>query len=121
MTGGVKPPLQEKPGPPWCDRSWTMSRREKPGLGQGLGHGMLEYWNDGIMGGGNPPANAWLARQLQCRQTGHWRAGMGQWFIDKISLDRKVNRRTQALNRRENPCGFSRRLSATVLPKALDQ
>jgi hypothetical protein len=34
--------LKEKPGLPWRDRTWEMHRREKPGLGQGLGQGILE-------------------------------------------------------------------------------
>jgi hypothetical protein len=53
-----------------------MHRREKPGLGQGLGQGMFEYRtrseacaHDGIIGSGK----------------------MGQRFTGKISLDREVN------------------------------
>ena len=32
-------------GPPWRDRSWTMPPKEKPGLGQGI----MEWWNDGLI------------------------------------------------------------------------
>jgi len=50
------------------------------------------------MGSDNPPANASLARKLQCQQTRHWRAGMGHWVIGKTTVDRQ-----------EKPLLFARR------------